>query len=343
MSQRPVLVSILVPAYNAARYLPELCQSIQAQTYPHYEVVIANDGSNDDTASVLAPFLQDSRFQLLGWEQNRGAHQAWTILCTAARGEYWCAPGADDVLYPFFLEKRLEIMESNPQACLVHGPPELIDESGRPARGSAASASLPPRLAPPRSLKVLLQHNVINTPSALVRTSVTRQVLPFFHWNWGYTNDWFSWILHAATVFDLLWDAQPQNKYRIHSQSLSELPSRAALRHAEVALAPLCALASAARFSGFAAELWLQWRKSLYHRWLLRALTLRAQGELRPEWLQEGAAAFYDNKTSLVFLWSEALRHGPGALRTRAGERRALRSQRFAVAGLGQVDDAAFR
>ena len=57
MSKEPALVSILVPAYNAGRYLPELCQSIRAQTYPHYEVLIANDGSNDNTVSVLAPFL----------------------------------------------------------------------------------------------------------------------------------------------------------------------------------------------------------------------------------------------------------------------------------------------
>ena len=141
MSLRPVVVSILVPAYNAARYLSELCQSIQAQTYPHYEVLIGNDGSNDDTVSVLAPFLKDNRFQLLDWQQNRGAHQAWTILCNAARGEYWCAPGADDVLYPSFLEKRVAVMESNPQACLVHGLPELIYECEPPfQRGSAASA-----------------------------------------------------------------------------------------------------------------------------------------------------------------------------------------------------------
>ena len=215
MSRGPVLASILVPTYNAARYLPELCQSIRAQTYPHYEVLIGNDGSNDDTISVLSPFLQDSRFQLLNWQQNRGAHQAWTILCNAARGEYWCAPGADDVLYPSFLEKRVEIMESNPQAFLVHGLPELIDESGGPARHSLRFLpGLPPQVTPPRSLAVLLQHNIINTPSALVRSSVTRQLLPFFHWNWGYTNDWFSWILHAATVFDLLWDPQTQNKYQ---------------------------------------------------------------------------------------------------------------------------------
>jgi len=343
MSKEPALVSILVPAYNAGRYLPELCQSIRAQTYPHYEVLIANDGSNDNTVSVLAPFLEDNRFRLVGWEQNRGAHQTWTILCSAARGEYWCAPGADDVLYPSFIERRLEIMESNPQAFLVHGPPEVIDEAGGPAPGLPVPARLPTRLAPPRSVSLLLQHNVINTPSALVRSSVTRQVLPFFHWNWGYTNDWFSWILHAATVFDLLWDAQPQNKYRIHAESLTENPSRASLRHAEVALAPLCALACGARFSGFSAQLWAQWRKALYHRWLLRALTLRVRGKLNDEWLQQGAVAFYGNKKSRVSLWAEAVKHGPGALVSHLREQRALRSQRFPTAGLASVDDPAFR
>jgi glycosyltransferase involved in cell wall biosynthesis len=343
MSQRIALVSVLVPAYNAARYLPELCRSIEAQTYPHYEVIIADDGSNDDTPGVLAPFLQNNRFQFLRWEQNRGAHQALTILCSAARGEYWCAPGADDVLYPGFLEKRVAIMAANPQACLVHGPPELIDEAGRPTKAAAAPVGLPPRLMPPRSLQVLLQHNVINTPSALVRTSVTRQVLPFFHWNWGYTNDWFSWILHAATVFDFLWDAQPQNKYRIHAQSLTELPSKAALRHAEVALAPLCALACAARFSDIAAKEWIRWRKSLYHRWLLRALTLRARGELKADWLLQGAAAFYDNKCARPCLGWEVLKNGPGALNTRRRERQATQRQKFAVSGVAQVDDAVFR
>ena len=343
MSKQPVLVSILVPAYNAGRYLAELCQSIQAQTYPHYEVLIANDGSNDNSVSVLEPFLKDSRFRLLGWEQNRGAHQAWTILCSAAQGEYWCAPGADDVLYPSFVERRLATMEENPQAFLVHGPPEPIDESGGPVQGLPIPPGLPARLAPPRSLSVLLQHNVINTPSALVRTSVTRQVLPFLHWNWGYTNDWFSWILHAATVFDLLWDAQPQNKYRIHAKSLTENPARASLRHAEVALAPLCALACAARFSGFAAQLWARWHKALYYRWLLRALTLRTRGELHDEWLQQGAAAFYNNRKSQVCLWLEAARHGPGALASHLCERSVLRSQRFPMAGLARIGDPVFR
>jgi hypothetical protein len=172
---------------------------------------------------------------------------------------------------------------------------------------------------------------------------MTRQVLPFFSGNWVYTPDWFFWILHAATGFDLLWDARIQLKYRIHSESLSLQPGKAAVRHAEVALAPMCALACGARFSGMAAELWVQWRKTLYQRWLLRALTLRARGELKPEWLQQGAAAFYDRNEPHVSLWSEAVKHGPAALATRLRERSASRSQRFPVAGLPQVNDPVFR
>src|ERR1035441_5800050 len=70
MSARAPLVSIQVPAYNAARYLPGLCQSIQAQTYPHYEVLIGDDGSSDDTLTVLAPFLKDNRFRVVRWQPN---------------------------------------------------------------------------------------------------------------------------------------------------------------------------------------------------------------------------------------------------------------------------------
>jgi len=344
MSVRPAVVSILVPTYNAARYLPELCQSIRAQTYPHYEVLFGNDGSDDDTVSVLAPFLQDKRFQLLGWQQNRGAHQAWTILCNAAQGEYWCAPGADDVLHPSFLESRVQVMESNPQAFLVHGPPELIDENGGPVQeGPRLSSGLPRQLTPPRSLAVLLQHNVICTPSVLVRSSVTRQVLPFLHWNWGYTNDWFSWILHAATVFDLLWDPQTQNKYRIHSHSLSRTPKMDHLRRAEVRLVPLVALRTAAQYSHWAALSWSRWGRTLYWRWLRQAVALKARGGLRDEWMQLAAHAYYGSRGRGASLLAELAKHSVGLLAADFRHRRAQKRQSFPASGLAQIDDPIFR
>lgn len=343
MNSPAPLVSILVPAYNATRYLAEVCQSIQGQTYPHYEVIIGNDGSSDNPAPVLAPFLQDPRFHLLEWRPNRGLNVAWAILLSTMRGEYWCCPGADDVLYPSFLEKRVKVMEANPQACLVHGPPELIDESGRPSQRGPLLLKLPPQLCPSRSLEALLQHNVINQPSALVRSSVTRQVLPFFHWEWEYSPDWFLWILHTATGFDLLWDPQVLIKYRVHSSSLSFVPEKDHLRRAEVRLMPLVALQTAAQYSQWAAVSWSWWGRTLYWRWLRQAVALNARGGLKDEWLQLAAHAYYGARGRRVSLWAELAKHSVGLVVADVRHRRAMKRQSFTVSGLAQIDDPIFR
>ena len=344
MSSQPVLVSILVPAYNATRYLHDLCQSIRAQTYPHYEVLIGNDGSGDNPAAVLTPFLQDERFRLLQWQPNRGLNRAWAILCSAMRGDYWCCPGADDLYHSSFLEKRVERLESNPQACLLHGLPELIDESGGPAqRGPRLLPNLPARLTPPRSMTVLLQHDIINQPSALIRASVTRQVLPFFHWNWEFSPDWFFWILHAATGFDLLWDPQVLIKYRVHSSSLSLAPEKGYVRRAEVRLVPLVALRTATQFSESAMLAWRRWGRTLYWRWLRQAVALRFRGGLRDGWLQLAAQAYYGARGRKVFLWFELARHSVGVVAALRAHRRAQRRQSFTVSGLAQIEDPIFR
>jgi glycosyltransferase involved in cell wall biosynthesis len=343
MSARTPLVSLLVPAYNAARFLPGLCQSIQAQTYPHYEVLIGDDGSNDNTASVLAPFLQDHRFQVVRWQPNRGLCRGLEILCSAMRGEYWCGTGADDLFYPAFLEKRVEHMESNPQGFLVHGRPEPFNDSGGPVTGGPRLLEPLAQLRPPRSLEVLLQHDVINAPSALVRSSVTRQVLPFFHGSWAYAPDWLFWILHAATGFDLLWDARVLSKYRIHASSLSLAPEKHELRRAEVRLMPLVALRTAAQFSQWGAESWCRWGRILYWRWLRQAAALKARGSLKAEWMQMAAQAYYGAKGSKVSFWAEIARHAVGLVAADLRHRRAQKRQSFAVSGLAQIDDPIFR
>jgi len=344
MSARTPLVSILVPAYNAARFLPGLCQAIQAQTYPHYEVLIGDDGSGDNTASVLAPFLKDNRFQLLGWRENRGANAGLMVLCASMRGEYWCGIGADDLIHPSFLEKRVEVLESNPNAFMVHGLPDLINESGGLVQsGPRLLPELPRELSAPRCLEVLLQHDVINAPSAMLRTTVTRQVLPFFHWDWLYAQDWFLYILHAATGFDLLWDPRVLSKYRVHSSSLSFVPDKDHLRRADVRLVPLVALRTAAQFSHWAALRWSRWGRTLYWRWLRQAVALKARGGLREEWVQVAAHAYYGARGSEVSLWAELAKHSAGIMAADLAHRRALKRQSFKVSGLAQIDDPIFR
>ena len=303
MSARTPLVSILVPAYNAARFLPGLCQSIQAQTYPNYEVLIGDDGSTDNTASVVAPFLKDNRFQLLGWRENKGANTGLMILCSSMRGDYWCGTGADDLFYPSFLEKRVELMESNPSAFMVHGLADVINESGGFVQNYPRIVpDLPRELSAPRCLEVLLQHDVIIAPSAMLRTNVTRQVQPFFHWNWLFTQDWFLWILHAATGSDLVWDPRVLNRYRVHAGSMSRALEKDNLRRADVRLTPLVALRTAAQFSHWAALTWSRWGRTLYWRWLRQAAALKARRGLKDEWMQVGAHAYYGGRGRRVSL-----------------------------------------
>jgi glycosyltransferase involved in cell wall biosynthesis len=343
MSSQGPLVSFLVPSYNAARYLPELCESLKAQTHANFEVLIADDGSTDNTAAVVAPFLRDPRFQYLGWRKNRGLNQGLAILCDHARGKYWCSPGADDVLLPAFLEKRVAALEANPQAFGAHGAPSLIDENGAPTTKGPIPLTLPEVMSAPRLLDVLQQHNVIVQPSAVFRTSVSRQVLPFYSWNWAYAPDWFLWILLASTGLDLLWSPEILLKYRMHSTSLSFSADKDHLRRAERRLAPMLALKTAATYSGWAAQAWERWGRVHYRMWLRQALALKSRGGLRDEWVQLGAHAGRGPRGKAASFALEILKHGAGMLRSNAAHASALKRQSFPVSGLAEVDDPIFR
>ena len=208
MNTSSPLVSILVPAYNAAPFLGELCDSIQAQTHPNFEALILDDGSSDGTSEVLTPFRKDSRFKIIRWTPNRGVNAATSALLSRMKGEYWCHPDADDVLHPNFVAQRLNLLESHPEAAMVHGPAEYINAAGGPAKVDFPYLELPASMSGAHALSVLLQHNVIRTSSILVRSNITRLILPYFHCDWKYAEDWHLWLLHAATKYDFLWDRQ---------------------------------------------------------------------------------------------------------------------------------------
>jgi hypothetical protein len=329
--------------YNAAHYLPQLCRSIQAQTYRNFEVVILDDGSTDGTRSVLAAFEKDPRFRVFVWKENRGVAAAFREVVSKGTGDYWICTGADDVLFPDFLERRLALMQAHPNAVLVHGAPEFIDESGKAIPSPFRPLRMPPQLNGKRALEMLLQHNVINAPSALVRYEVTRKLWPFYQNDLKYAEDWHLWILHLAEGHEVLWDERPANNYRVHGQSISCNPKNDALRRAATRLTPLCALKAAAQFAPLAAQTYAQWRKTLYRLWLLRAIKMRCQGLLQDQWLQAGDRAYYGDAHGGVSLFPELIKHAAGVALACFKERQSLRRQSFRVAGLAEIDDPIFR
>jgi len=337
------LVSVVVPCFNAAPYAGALIESVLGQTFGDFELLLADDGSSDGTAAVLERYQGDRRVRLARWEGNRGVTAATLTLLAQARGAYWCYPGADDLLDPVFLERRLRRLEARPDAVWAAGPGRLIDGEGKAIEGVRLAPELPSELAGARLLELLLQHNVINTPSVMIRMEATRRVLPRLSARWRYAQDWALWLLLAAAGGTLLYDEERLHSYRMHAGSLTRDPTKAAVREAEVRLVPLCALAAAAGLSATAAAVWRRRGHALYCLWLRRALSLRARGMLDPAWMGWAAEAWRGANPGAVSLGAEAARHAVCLLAHTWRERQARRRQGFAVSGLAQVDDPVFR
>lgn len=111
MTTTPDLVSIISPAYNASKTIDATIRSVLAQSYPHWEMLIADDGSKDDTvARVQGWAAQDSRIRLLINENNMGPARTRNRLLKEAKGRYIAFLDTDDEWLPAKLDEQLQLM-----------------------------------------------------------------------------------------------------------------------------------------------------------------------------------------------------------------------------------------
>ena len=121
-------VSVVIPAYNYARYLSMAIESALAQTHPPLEVIVVDDGSTDETPSVLA--AHGDRIRAIR-QPNGGAGAARNTGIAAARGDYLAFLDSDDLWRRDKLELQLARFARDPDLGLVHCGVETIDELGR--------------------------------------------------------------------------------------------------------------------------------------------------------------------------------------------------------------------
>lgn len=123
------LVSIAVPFYNTARFLPAALDSLLAQDHPHWEGLMWDDGSTDGSADIAADYARrDPRFRLLGNGHNNGAGLALASALDAARGAHVGVLDSDDVLEPDALSSMLAFMADRPQLGMAYSQYIEIDE-----------------------------------------------------------------------------------------------------------------------------------------------------------------------------------------------------------------------
>lgn len=104
------LVSIITPSYNTANYICQTIESVQAQTYPNWEMIIVDDCSTDDTDSVVQEYLSDPRIHYIKNETNSGAAVSRNKALRKAKGKWIAFLDSDDLWNPEKLEKQIKFM-----------------------------------------------------------------------------------------------------------------------------------------------------------------------------------------------------------------------------------------
>ncbi len=120
-------VSVVIPSYNCERYLPEAIDSVLAQTYQDFEIIVVDDGSTDRTANVLSQYGDRVRAV---YQQNQGVANARNHGIQLARGEWIAFLDADDVLLPHKLEAQLAVADAHAGLGMIHSGWNRVDAEG---------------------------------------------------------------------------------------------------------------------------------------------------------------------------------------------------------------------
>jgi len=111
------LVSIVLPVKNGTDYIAKALDSILAQTYPHFELIVIDDGSDDHTAQIVSSYT-DPRITLIR-QENQGVSKTTNRGFELAKGKYITRHDHDDLSMPTRLEKQVQFMEANPECGFV--------------------------------------------------------------------------------------------------------------------------------------------------------------------------------------------------------------------------------
>ena len=106
------LVSIITPTFNSAKYITETIQSVQKQSYKHWEMIIIDDCSQDKTVEIVQNFMDDdSRIHLIQLKKNSGAAKARNAGIENISGKYMTFLDADDIWFPDFIENSIKTIK----------------------------------------------------------------------------------------------------------------------------------------------------------------------------------------------------------------------------------------
>jgi glycosyltransferase involved in cell wall biosynthesis len=220
------LISIIVPCYNYGAYLGEAIDSIRAQTYENWEMLIVDDGSKDDTAAVAKQHAAlDGRIRY-HYQSNKGLSAARNTGLALARGEYLQLLDADDYLAPTKLELQAKTLVENPNVSLVYGDTfnfQHSDDASVPRELKKLRLQMAPVSGQGQALAMHLAHDNVFLPgNPLFRKALAAQIGTFDE-QLSSLEDWHFWYRGVLQGAAFMYDNQAGTEFfaRTHGNNMS--------------------------------------------------------------------------------------------------------------------------
>ena len=204
-------VSICIPTYNRKEYLRETIDSILAQTYKDFEIVVVDDGSTDGTEDMIKKLDVPVTYY---WQQNSGDAAARNKLIELAQGKYISFIDSDDLLMPDAIERMIRIMEAENEDVIVYGSYFRIDEHGK------IYGRCKRRLYSGIITRHLFETILVHACGSMFPTKILRES-PAFDKSLNICSDYDLW-LRLSMKYRFIALPEPTFKRRRHSTNLSE-------------------------------------------------------------------------------------------------------------------------
>ncbi|HEY3306152.1 MAG TPA: glycosyltransferase [Candidatus Binatia bacterium] len=231
-SSRAPLVSVIIPAYNAAGFVHQAVQSVLDQTYGNYEIIVVDDGSTDETREVLSRL--HGRLTYL-YQPNRGAAAARNNGIRAAKGDFVCFLDADDLWVSNKLQLQVDFLQQHPDMAFLSGRCRKFMDQGDPYIPFAAEAlegSVARIFSAPKAFAELVKFNFIPTSTVMIRKECFEKV-GLFDLNLISVEDRDMWLRISASfgVVHLPWVLCAK---RLHPTNISNDKTRMLYMRARV-------------------------------------------------------------------------------------------------------------
>jgi alpha-1,3-rhamnosyltransferase len=207
-------VSVLIPSYNHAPFVERTLRSVFKQTLPPDKLMVIDDGSKDDSVKIIEKVLKDCPFDSeLIVRENRGLCATLNQGLSLSDSKYFTYIGSDDVWLPRFLESRVKMLDSRPNACLTYGHAYLIDEQDQIIDLTENWSDY----SDANALEMLL-YPIIPTSASIVYRS---EILKKYQWNKDAKLEDYELYLRLAAKYEFALGESNLSAWRMHDYNTS--------------------------------------------------------------------------------------------------------------------------